>query len=95
MGGKFWLKLLISSYPLVRDVLGGEEGGVEVGEGGPNDEGETRVCVDCPEIDGAIEVGRIIGEYCVEVVPVRGDTGGVGRLGVSLSFVGPRDNPLS
>ena len=47
----------VRSTSLKRDVVGGDEEGVEDGDGGPRVEGETKVWVECVELEGVIAEG--------------------------------------
>ena len=51
----------VRSTSFKKGAVGGDEEGVEVGDGGPRVEGETKVWVECVELDGVI--GRGVGRW--------------------------------
>lgn len=77
--------------------MGGEEDGVEDGEGGPRVDGETNACIDC----ACAEAGGSRGEELLEALTegelakFLGETGGVGKFAWSRILVCPSDSPLS
>ena len=75
-------------------MFGGEEEGVEEGEGGPSEEGETKAWMEWPEVD--VEGTMLAGGLNRGVFwKFRGEIGGVGRFVCSRTLVWPSDNPLS
>jgi len=77
--GNAWLKPLKSKL-LLNALFGGEDDGVDEGEGGPRLDGETKARCELladEEFTGVIAEGAGNGWYC-GVAWLRGETGGVG-----------------
>lgn len=68
------------------ELFGGDEEGVDVGDGGPRVDAGTNACAEYPDVE--VEC-PIIGAEC------RGEIGGVGRFCWSRILVWPSDSPLS